>query len=170
MNNKVLFLLICIILSSNFAYANNSENKKCAQTFVCTQNNMFDIKRETMYNALNLTDEQIIKYEDIKNENSSYYIQKCSELKKENKKLATLTKANASSTELNNQKKVIKNITKDIKNFQQKEDKEIKKFLTSKQKSKYTMIKKLERDDYKKASNQKDYYKNNPEMQKFGGK
>jgi Spy/CpxP family protein refolding chaperone len=166
MNKKLLFTLLICFLSSNIANKVFATDCNTQTSHVCVGNT---IKKETMFNALNLTEEQAKKYEEITEDNSSFYAQKCLELKKANHKLKALTSANAPTSEQKSQQKIIKNINKEIKNFQQKEDKLFKKYLTSKQKSKYTMIKKLERNDYKKASQQKDYYKSNPELQKFGG-
>ena len=46
--------------------------------------------------------------------------------------------------------------------------KAFKKCLTSDQRRKYNMIKKLEKDERKKSHKQKNYYKSNPLMQPFG--
>jgi hypothetical protein len=46
--------------------------------------------------------------------------------------------------------------------------KTFKKCLTNDQKIKYNMIKKLEKEDYKKSKKPKNYYKSNPQMPYFG--
>lgn len=124
--------------------------------------------RATVYNALNLTDDQIKLREDIIKENNPLYEQKFDELIKESFKLKALKSAGASETELNRQRRVVKCIKKDIQCLIDQENKVFKKSLTREQRSKYAMIKKLERKDFKNACHQKDYYKANPQMRLFG--
>ena len=47
-----------------------------------------------------------------------------------------------------------------------KKNKELNKILTKEQRAKYSMIRKLQKDDFKKK--EKDYYKSNPKLPKFG--
>lgn len=125
-------------------------------------------ERATVYNALDLSDEQIKLREDILKENSPIYERKFGELTKESYKIKALKEAGASDKEINRQKKVVKNIKKDIDKLLNEENKLYKKSLTREQRSKYAMIKKLERKDYKDACNKKDLYKSNPKMRPFG--
>lgn len=62
----------------------------------------------------------------------------------------------------------MKNLKKDIKNLQKQETKEFKKCLNHDQRSKYSMIKKLERKARKNSLHKKNYYKSNPQMRPFG--
>ena len=124
--------------------------------------------RATVYNALNLSDDQIKLREDLLKENSPIYNRKFKELNKESHKLKALKGAGASDKEIARQKKVVKNTKKDIKKLMNEENKIFKKSLTREQRSKYSMIKKLEEKDYKNASHKKDYYKSNPKMVPFG--
>ena len=109
--------------------------------------------RATVYNALNLSDEQIQKREDLMNESF---------------RLQAIENAGATDKEINAQKKVISSIKKSIERTLSKENKAFRKCLNGQQKAKYSMIKKLERQDYKKDLKQKDYYKSNPQMRPFG--
>ena len=93
-------------------------------------------ERATVYNALNLTDDQIKLREDLIKENTPIY----------NRKFNELT----------------------IEKLLNEENKIFKKSLTREQRSKYSMIKKLEEKDYKEAAHKKDYYKSNPKMVPFG--
>ena len=120
--------------------------------------------RATVYNALNLSDEQIQKREDLMNENNPVYEQKFDCLMKESFKLQAIENAGATDKEINAQKKVISSIKKSIERTLSKENKAFRKCLNGQQKAKYSMIKKLERQDYKKDLKQKDYYKSNPQM------
>ena len=125
--------------------------------------------RAAVYNALNLTQEQIKTREDLIRENNPIYDCKFEELIKESSRLKALKLAGASQRELNRQKRVVKCIKNNIDDLLDKENNAFKKCLTKEQRSKYTMIKKLERDDYKKSFKHKqDYYKSNPQMHFFG--
>ena len=124
--------------------------------------------REVVYNALNLSDEQIRARENLTLESSKMYDEKFHTMLKESLKLKTLKTANASNKEIHAQEKIVKHIKKDIDKTLKFEDKSFKKILTHDQKSKYSMIRKLERRDYKASKNPKDYYKSNPKMPRFG--
>lgn len=128
----------------------------------------FQQKRSLVYNALNLSDEQVLAREELFNNHAPLYEEKFNELIKESYTLKALSLANAGKCEINNQKKVVKNIKEDIDKLIKEEDKNFKKCMTREQRSKYAMIRKLERNDYKAASHQKDYYKSNPKMRPFG--
>ena len=125
-------------------------------------------ERATVYNALNLTDDQIKLREDMLRENTPIYDKKFKELTKESFKVKALKGAGASDKEIARQKKIVKNTKKDIEKLLNEENKLFKKSLTREQRSKYSMIKKLEEKDYKEAAHQKDYYKSNPQMRPFG--
>jgi len=124
--------------------------------------------RAVVYNALDLTDEQVKNIEECSDTNTAMYETKFNELIKESYTLKALTLADAESCEINQQKKIVKNIKQDIDKLFRNEDKTFKKCLTREQRSKYAMIKKLERKDYKSAKHEKDYYKSNPRMRRFG--
>lgn len=124
--------------------------------------------RATVYNALNLSDAQIQKREDLMKENNPIYEQKFDCLMRESFKLQAIENAGATDKEINSQKKVVSSIKKDIKNTLNKENKAFRKCLNGQQKAKYSMIKKLERRDYNRDLKQKDYYKSNPQMRPFG--
>lgn len=125
-------------------------------------------ERAAIYNALNLTDEQIKIYEGIISKNARTYEEKLTQLNKENFKIKVLEKSNADKSEIECQKKIVKSIQKGINNLQKEETKEFKKCLTHDQRSKYAMIKKLERKARKDSLHQKNYYKSNPQMRPFG--
>jgi len=125
-------------------------------------------ERATVYNALNLTDEQIQERENILMHNNAIYEQKFDELIKESFKLKALKSACACNKEILNQRKIVRDIKKSIEKTLICENKDFKKSLTREQRSKYAMIKKLERRDFKRAAHQKNYYKSNPQMRSFG--
>lgn len=125
-------------------------------------------ERAVVYNALNLTDEQIKVREELFQKNNPCYEKKFEELIKESYKLKALKCANASECDILKQKKVVKGLKKGINNLSRKEDREFRKILSHDQRAKYSMIKKLERKEYKAAAHQKDYYKSNPRLPHFG--
>ena len=125
-------------------------------------------ERATVYNALDLTEEQIQQREKIVKENEPIFEEKFEQLKKEGGKLRALKKADASNREITKQNKAVKKIKNDIQKLLDKENKQFKKSLTHEQCSKYAIIKKLERKDYKDSCHQKDLYKANPKMRPFG--
>jgi len=124
--------------------------------------------RATVYNALNLSDEQIKVHEKLIEGDAYLFDEKFDKLIKESYKVKALKKANALDKDINAQKKVVQQLKDDINDLLEQEEKEFKKCLTRQQRSKYAMIKKLERKSYKESQHEKDYYKNNPQMRPFG--
>ena len=96
------------------------------------------------------------------------YDEKFKNLMVESYKLKALKCAHAGEYEISKQKKVVKNIKKDINKLIKKENKIFEKCLTGEQKAKYSMIKKLERKDFRKVCKEKDYRKANPKLHPFG--
>lgn len=188
MKKKLLLIGICTIFSITAGFAQNcsqnscpiSSNKPscpvtkakidCPQTAKQYKSYINKIKREraTVYNALNLTDEQIKSTEELVKENTSVYEEKFDRLMKESFRLKALKEANATRKEISKQEKTVHNIKNEIEDTLEKETKEFKKCLTREQRSKYSMIRKLERKDYKESFHKKDLYKKNPHMRPFG--
>jgi len=182
MKNKIL-LIFCLIISiglTNTTQASCPLKKeaeiKCNRYSDCPNSamdykrymNRLQSERQTVYNALNLSDEQIQMHEQMMEEKAPFYEQKFNELVKESYKLKSLECASAPDNEINCQKRLVKKIKDSIEKSLDKDNKAFRKCLTQQQRAKYSMIKKLERDDYKKAAHQKDYYKSNPQMRCFG--
>lgn len=151
---KILVIFLSLLFSCQIAPA---------------QNLKYDYKnnRATIYNALNLTDSQIQKREEILNENAKILDGKYQKLEKESYKLSALKKGNACYSEIIEQKKIIKNIQKEIEKIQKAEGKKFKKCLTFEQKSKYKIIEKLQKHDTKKEISHEKLYKANPQMTEF---
>ncbi len=171
-----LFVLIFISQVCTFAQFEYFCNQKC-EKYNNIQNSVtsykefldkFEYNRATVYNALNLSDCQIKAWEEIVNKNMPLYENKFKILLKENYRLNALKCSKSSEYEIYKQKRVINNIKKEISGIFSKENKEFKKILNSQQRAKYSMIVKLEKDDYKKASHKKDYYKSNSGLKSFG--
>lgn len=189
MNKKFILLGLCLVLTSQIGFAkcqvsqsnnaqsvtNSKSSENCSKVdypkeAVRYKNLIRELEMDsaTVYNALNLTDEQVKLRESLVKEYSPYYDEKLDELLKESFRLKALECGSASRSDINRSKKNIKNIKKDIEKCIKKENKEFYKSLTSLQKSKYKLIKELEERDYKEEEHRKDYYKSNPQMVPFG--
>lgn len=187
MNKKILLIGICVLVVSSFMvtlpnYASEVEsNRKTDITKISKVTdyprealeykrliNRINNEREVIYNALNLTDEQVEFRENMLQEDAPIYEQKFDVFMKESFKLKALEEANASESEILEQKRVVKKSKKDIEKFFKKENKKFKKCLTSLQRAKFREIQHLEKHDFKKEAKQKDYYKSNPQMRPFG--
>ena len=173
--------LIIIISSQSFekCIANSAcpITQKCEKAYELDKNNPKNFEnyirriqrqRATLYNALDLSDEQIKTNEDMIKENAPKYEKLFEELNKETLKLKALKEANSSEKEILAQKKTVKNIQKNIETLLNSENKNLKKTLTHEQCSKYSIIRKLSRNDYKKSLHPKNLYKSNPKMTPFG--
>ena len=152
--NKIIILAICLFFF-------------CSKISAQEVKYNYDNNRATMYNALNLTNEQTKIREEILNKNAKILDEKYAKLKKESCKLLALKKGNVCNSEILEQKKVIKNIKKDISKLLSEEDIEFKKCLTNEQKTKYKTIQKLQKHDLKKEINREKIYKANPQMEEF---
>lgn len=125
-------------------------------------------ERAVIYNALNLSDEQIQKREELIKQNASFYEEKFQSLMKESFKLKALKSANVAEPEIIRQRRIVNNIKAEISKMLEDEDKCFKKSLNRQQRSKYSLINKLEQNDFRRQKHQKDYYKSNPQMVPFG--
>lgn len=162
---RILIFLMCWFFltgSEAFAFCRNQECK--SPRFI----HRTDYNRAAVYNALNLSDEQIKTFEDMVLQNVPCYEEKYKLLEKETCRLRALQKACAEENEIIKQKRVVKCIENEIVKLQEIENKKFEKCLTRDQRNKYKMIKKLERDDAHKECRKKNLYKENPQMRAFG--
>ena len=90
-------------------------------------------------------------------------------MKKKNTCL-TICKHNASENTLKKQKKVVKNIEKNMQEIGKKYDKEFKSILNSEQKSKYNTVRKMEKKEIRYCMKNKAFYKRDPKLRPFGEK
>jgi Spy/CpxP family protein refolding chaperone len=160
MKKVLLLTVIGLIVSCPIACANNNEipiETEITNTAInkgdYTPQLIEKIKNErnTIYNALNLTNEQIIKKDEIESRRYKDLEPEIQKLCLYRQKLKDISKNNS------NEKATVKSVQKDletakksIKNISNKYDKEFRKILNSEQKSKYSMIRKLKRADLKK--------------------
>lgn len=109
------------------------------------------IERNAIYNALNLTNNQIKQKDEIE---ARRYKALEPVLRKYclcHKKLNDIKNKN-DKNEIKAAQKEIETAKKDIKNISNKYDKAFKKVLTSEQKAKYNMVRKLKREEIKKST------------------
>lgn len=171
---KLFALFICILIASAGAIAKcDKTSVKCGSCEVekvkanSTRTYAEQIKKEraTVYNALQLSDEQLTKYTDITLKATKELDEKIDLLNVANLELMVLKSGETNSDGIKAQEKRIKQLKKDIKNVIQNEEKELRKMLNHEQRVKLRMINKLKRKDMKKRA--KNYYKHNPKMREF---
>ena len=142
----------------------NKTNNNCAQLV----EKMFN-ERATTYNVLNLTPQQKTCKDDIEKRRYQEIDIKINVLEQELYVLDKL-KCNpqANKDAINKQKKIIKNVKKDIDETMQKYDKEFKTMLSGEQKAKYNLIQRMKRKDLKKCEHNKKLFKQDAHLQPFG--
>ena len=166
---KFLNILLIILIFS--LPANAGCNCNCTNNLTTYKEYLEAIinDKAVIFNALNLSDCQREKFEQITQKNTPLYKQKLSELIKEGYKYKAQQCADFGIYSLLNQKINIYKIKHSISHISAKEDRKLIKILNRSQRSKYRNIKHLERHDLHKEYHPKDYYKSNPQMPCFGG-
>ncbi len=178
MVKKIFFAVVFLGLSINLSLASDSIQEgfvKCNR-YTCSESlksykeyiDWLQAERAIVYNALNLSDEQIQIYEQMMSESVPCFEQDYNKLVKECHKLNAMQTAKAGECDILRQKRVVQKLKNSLEKSFDKSTKPFRKCLTMQQRAKYGMIKKLAHDDVKKASHKKDYYKANPQMRPFG--
>ncbi len=177
MKKALLFAILCLLTTCPMTFA--VDDASAADTAVKSVISEGDFspqiiekikaERNAMYNALNLTSEQIKQKDDIE---VRRYIELAPALKKlclDKKRLKELSGDKAEENEvIASVKKDITEARKEIRAISKKYDKEFKKILNREQKSKYSMMRKLKRAEYKKIKKQKRANKNSSLLRPFG--
>lgn len=123
-------------------------------------------ERNTIYNALNLTSEQIQKKDSIEKKRYEALEPELKKLCLSRKKLKELeTTKSADVKTIKHAQKEVNEARRDIKSLSNKYDREFKKILTSEQKAKYNMIRKLKRADLRKLEHKNSH---KPDLRPFG--
>ncbi len=179
------FLLICLAFISLQCFAQENqcsiESNYSADNSLCNSEpsslNNFQsyrsfaeqIKKEraAISNALGLTEDQMKCRIDILRKNSMILEEKFRALYNENCKLNNLKAQNASKKEIKAQEEKIDSVKDEIEVIIKEENEEFVKVLDRQQRSKLSMIQKLERSAAKDRQKPKDYYKSNPKMRPF---
>ena len=123
-------------------------------------------ERNTIYNALNLTEVQLQEKDEIEKKRYEALEPELKKLCLSRKKLNDLeTSKSADIKTIRSAQKEVNEARKSIKSISNKYDKEFKKILTSEQKAKYNMIRKLKRADLKKLEKKNT---KKPDLRPFG--
>ena len=165
MYKKWIYILFLLFLEPVFALEPYSpEWVMYFQNYVVNR----QANQSVIFNALNLSDEQRKQFLKITKQDDIIYKKEFENLLKESYQLENLQTKKVFYGDILKQKKNIKLYVKQIRKIAKQEDKELRKILTREQRSKYSMIKKLERHDLKQEIHSFDYYKKNPQLTRFG--
>lgn len=149
-------------------------------TTICTQatDNANPVDYTTMYNqtttvfnAINLTEEQICKKNEIENERAKELKPYLEKLEQEQNCYTKLKEQNASKANLIHQQRKVRFVNKDVNKINEKYDRKIKKILNTEQRNKLHNIKRLQNREYKEQeSNNKRKYLEDKKLRTFGEK
>ena len=179
MKKRIIFACLCLIISTQSVLAENEIPVESEITTTAVIQNDYSsqlvqkiaIQRSTIYNALNLTPEQI---KQVKHIDECRYKELEPELRNLcilRKKLDLLNKQEScNKQQIKTTEKELDCTKKQIKSISNKYDKEFKKLLTSDQKSKYSMVRKLKRSDLKKVEKIHKNGQKTPDLKPFGDK
>ncbi len=120
------------------------------------------------FNALSLDYKQSIEFEKNLKNYDKMYNDITDKLIKETKKYELMKENHLPILEISEQKKIINSLYKDLKKISKTETKSLKTILNKEQLQRYKLLNHLESHDIKKSLHEKDYYKSNPKMTKFG--
>jgi len=165
MEKRILLIGLCLLMAApvSFAESDVSIETEIVSTAIVKDDFSFQLlekirmQRSTMYNALNLTPCQLKKIEEIDKKRYAELepeLRKMSIAKCKIKKMADCMEkgqGNYTTQDVKSVKKEFDAAGNNVKNISNKYDKEMKKVLTSEQRSKYSMVRKLKRADLKKA-------------------
>ena len=178
MKKNIIFSIILLFaLTANIQAATISVTHDNKQACECNkQTKCLDLmtsmynERATLYNVLNLSNDQQ-KCKDVIDKKRNTELQKeFQEYEKEKYVLDNMCKHNASELALKKQEKVVKNIEKNLQIINKKYDKEFKSILNSEQKSKYNSVRKMEKKEINYCLKNKAFYKRDPKLRPFGEK
>ena len=178
----ILMGLCAIILASGTAFAEYpegcSDNASKQYEVGTTQNYNYSYQlltrikkqREILYNALNLTQAQVKCKNEIDKKRYAELEPALEKLCREDKNVKDLKKRCASKKEIRKQEKELNTARKNIQEISAKYDKEFDKILTRDQRNKYSMIRKLKRDDLKKYRKIQEKGRKPSDLRPFGEK
>lgn len=182
MKRGLILLGLCAILTSHAAFADypegcNDEASKqyevgTAQDYNYSYQLLIRIKkqREILYNALNLTQQQVKCKNEIDKKRYAELKPALEKLCLESKNLKDLKARCASKKTIKKQEKELNKARKNIQEISAKYDKEFDKILTRNQRNKYSMIRKLKKDDLKKYRKIQEKGRKPSDLRPFGEK
>ncbi len=180
MKKRLIVLGLCATLTSSPVFADYPEGATGSDTrqyeVGTTQNYNYSYQllvrikkqREILYNALNMTQEQIKCKNEIDKKRYAELEPALEKLCLEDKKFKDLKQRCADKKTLKQQEKGLNSARKNIQEISAKYDKEFYKILTHNQRSKYSMIRKLKRDDLKKYRKVQEKGRKPSDLKPFG--
>lgn len=176
-----IFFIILFVFCINSVFAKSPEDYISYEEFIkeymsvpmednCLKDykKFIQYRREIIYNSLDLTQEQIQDFENSVQKSDDIVAQKIQEYIHNAYEIKLLKCSNALRSDINGKKKALKYIKEQIKDIHKYQVKEFQHILNSQQKSKYSMIKKLERADINNVIEPIDYHKKNIRLPYFG--
>lgn len=173
MKKSFIIFGICVLLNGL------SVNAEVVQTPSCgcqNQTKCLDLitsmynERATLYNVLNLSNDQLKCKDVIDKKRYEELGTKFRQYEQEKYVLAKLCEHNASRDAIKKQQNVVKNLECEMKCIAKKYDKEFKSILNNEQKAKYNSVRKMERKEIKYCQKNKAFYKRDPNLRPFGQK
>lgn len=182
MKKRIVLIGLCLLMTAPVSFADNEVSVETEIVSTAIAKDDFSLQllekikmqRSTMYNALNLTPCQIKSIEEIDQKRYKELepeLRKMSITKCKIKKIADcMEKGQGDYTikDVKSAKKDFDAAKNNIKVISGKYDKDMMKVLTSEQKSKYTMIRKLKRTDLKKLQKSQQNGSKPSELRPFG--
>lgn len=172
---KSLIILfgICVLFNgiSVFAQETSVPSCGCQNQTKCLDliTSMYN-ERATLYNVLNLSNDQLKCKDVIDKKRYEELGAKFRQYEQEKYVLAKLCEHNASQAAVKKQEKIVKCLECEMKCIANKYDKEFKSILNSEQKAKYNTVRKMERKEIKYCQKNKAFYKRDPKLRPFGQK
>lgn len=138
----ILFFVLMILQPTSFATEISTENNAISDREVKAQVSKIKAKRIIIANALLLNDSQKEKARNIYNSVIEKEALLVAQLNKEKETMKTLYQEKNNAKERRNQRRIIYNLQKAIKDVENQVDKEFKKILSHDQKVKFNRLKK----------------------------
>lgn len=126
--------------------------------------------RNTIYNVLNLTPDQICKMTEIEQERYKEIVPVVECLMQKKSEIKQLKEEGASKSKISSAEREADKLESKVKKIGNKYDKQFEKILNKEQKSKYKMIQKLRYEDLKKLKKIDKYGRKESDLRPFGCK
>ena len=166
-----MILTIGTCFAEASAVNSRTNAKTCTQPKVSQTYTNFYNQRASVYNALNLSNEQVKAKDNLEKQRYKALGEKYLELDQEEYVLRQMRAGSSSKNAILKQTSCVRSIADDIEKINKKYDKEFIKSLTNEQRSKYHNIKRLQNRELKEeVSNVKRKYHQDKKLRTFGEK
>lgn len=179
MIKKIIIVSVLVLIASNISYAEMIMPSQSIENEVLeverpsqAYNMMFRIKkdRNTIYNVLNLTPDQICRMTEIEQERYKEIVPIVECLMQKKSEIKQLREQGASKSKIAAAEREADKLESKIKKIGSKYDKQFEKILNKEQKNKYKMIQKLRYEDLKKLKKIDKYGRKQSDLRPFGCK